>query len=494
MRTYIITQQEFKRKHPKGMQAATDNDYTRLANLLYELVKSQRIGDITETEIRQVALNTALYMEDVVADTGIWRGFVTKHKELYGKYLPFYDIDERDYYLDEPNLQDVEFLLWMTFANTRPGRITNPETPALHDLAVKLYMVLDEAFEQLPVNDTLKDFFEEAVFADDFYRQRDVLKWLYFECYLTSLPGALQHMEEQGRKINQILHTTDSTGFYIAECVLPFKGKTGPLALLPQEWLAMTLRYNGKEKEAETIDRQRFLDYYPILIEKADMADGFSLKTVDGEQIHVTADRMNHPEEDCYRQKVMVASLVEYEGKWWLNGDSSWSDSQAVYDTVAAQHAASKSEYDIARWKQAIHDNGDSPMFYFANLEEMRSFLTDKHLVDSMDGIDGLRLDKNNDYTLFIESDNGLLQFAPGIARCICDEHNPLYDKAYAEDHAIECLFCGNGHLTRYLADHKLLPDARINSIRGKERGRELFQNNMDFFVRMIRRGEETAQ
>ena len=39
------------------------------------------------------------------------QAFILTHKELYGKYLPFYTPDDH-YYDDEVNLEDVRFLLW----------------------------------------------------------------------------------------------------------------------------------------------------------------------------------------------------------------------------------------------------------------------------------------------------------------------------------------------------------------------------------------------
>ena len=53
----------------------------------------------------------AAYFEDVISGMGIWRAFILTHKELYGKYLPFYTPDDH-YYDDEVNLEDVRFLLW----------------------------------------------------------------------------------------------------------------------------------------------------------------------------------------------------------------------------------------------------------------------------------------------------------------------------------------------------------------------------------------------
>lgn len=76
--------------------------------------QEEKLGDMDDGLVKAVALNLTLYFEDVLADAGIWRSFTDRMHELYGKYLPFYQIDEAEYLRDEPNLPDVMFIIWNT--------------------------------------------------------------------------------------------------------------------------------------------------------------------------------------------------------------------------------------------------------------------------------------------------------------------------------------------------------------------------------------------
>lgn len=72
---------------------------------------------------------------------------------------------------------------------------------------------------------------------------------------------------------------------------------------------------------------------------------------------------------------------------------------------------------------------------------------------------------------------------------------NPYYDKGKAEEGALTlCLMPEGSHpdLVLYLIEHDLVPDAMFNDINGKDHGRLLLQDNLDFMVRCMRRDIES--
>ena len=75
-------------------------------------------------------------------------------------------------------------------------------------------------------------------------------------------------------------------------------------------------------------------------------------------------------------------------------------------------------------------------------------------------------------------------------AKLICHPDNPYYDRAFAEDNSLLLVshdLCSPG-LLLYLIEHNLLPDAMLNDMRGREHGRHLMQENLEFLVRCMRR------
>lgn len=288
----FIPQQEIKRHHPKGMPSHTDGEYIQLARDLLGRIKDCDVADLTPQEQRDIAVNLALYYEDVLADAGIWRGFTDKMRALYGKPLPFYDVDNEDYMPDEPNIEDVQFIVWLTVVNSRlkSGKMINPETPALLMIAHELYPYMDELFEQLPVNDDLKAFFERAEFMDDFYLQRDVLKWLCYDCYLTAIPDAEDHLLEEAGQYTALYDGSVHGGLYLAESLIPYEEKTGPLALKPQQWLGLILRANGNKEKAGWAERQLADDFDMYRLLADEPGKGVTLEDVKGQTIFVATN------------------------------------------------------------------------------------------------------------------------------------------------------------------------------------------------------------
>ena len=114
MNTYeksMITLKDIRKGHPFGFSSATDTDYVRIANTVYEMLHyisfcAQR----TDEEMKRMAIKLTLYFEDIVSEIGLWRSFVHLHQSLYGKPLPFY-YTGMGYTEDEPNIYDIQYLL-----------------------------------------------------------------------------------------------------------------------------------------------------------------------------------------------------------------------------------------------------------------------------------------------------------------------------------------------------------------------------------------------
>lgn len=86
------------------------------------------------------------------------------------------------------------------------------------------------------------------------------------------------------------------------------------------------------------------------------------------------------------------------------------------------------------------------------------------------------------DYILMVDRAKGML-LAHDIARCIAAPGNSLYDKVYAQEHAMELLTergrCP-GDLLRYVCQNGWLPDA----VFPESDDRKLVADNWDFISR----------
>ena len=107
MKNIKIFPKDWLQLHPYKQSTPVDSYYTGIANRIYDIMeKTELVNSFEGEETKQICIRMAAYFEDVISGMGIWRAFILTHKELYGKYLPFYTPDDH-YYDDEVNLEDV---------------------------------------------------------------------------------------------------------------------------------------------------------------------------------------------------------------------------------------------------------------------------------------------------------------------------------------------------------------------------------------------------
>ena len=103
-----------------------------------------------------------MYFQDVIAQTGGWKTFTESYYALYNTYLPFYRLSD-SYIPDEINPEDIAFVLWTLkshFALYGPDEYTlqDPYNKDLLDLAQEVYKLMDEEFEEAPINEEPSSF------------------------------------------------------------------------------------------------------------------------------------------------------------------------------------------------------------------------------------------------------------------------------------------------------------------------------------------------
>lgn len=480
MKKTLVPKLEITRRHPKGMQSATDMEYSRVATEIVAAMETLNVTDIPKSGLKEIAVNVALYFEDVVADAGIWRSFAGRIKELYGRQLPFYDVDAESYFPDEPNEGDVKLLIWYTMLDVHYGKVGNPENEVLEKLARAAYGVIDRNFETVAVNEELKEYFQKADFTADYYTMRDAMKWLLYDCYLTYVPQMAGRIASRVEETMYGMRCTPQEAFYQLENILTYEQEIGPLELPAQEWMAMILRANGHQEEAERIAAQKYntMDFYKIL--ESDDNGGVTFEATDGRQFTVTAHNLNIPTEECYKKKCVFCSLVEYGGEMFANGGVKWFDDVAPFDKAREDDESQEKLHPV--YDKLIADNGGSRLFHFADGKELEKFLLENFpYADAK-----VSIHKGQEkITLFVPEDYSDIQIFPKGAYCVKDG-NPFYNEKWARNQALNFALSVSSEMRSYLISHGLLPDATINSSKGVERGNEVVQQNFDFLARAV--------
>lgn len=466
---------------------ASDYYYIKLARKLYELIRFSEIGrDEGWVLCEHFAMAATYYFEDVVSGVGIWQTFTSKHKELYGKYLPFYDLDE-EYYQDEINFEDICFLMWMILQKEKKGTFLNPENPFLIKMASMVYNVLDAEFEKAPINTEMLERLKDGFYFKDFFSVKFMLTHLVTDLYLFK-----PFVEERAAKVEDEVEgllgdSLNASSFtYAAESIMAFCEKTGPLSLYAKDWLAAMLVHWGMPEESERLAATKSLKYAVYLLKRYD-SEAICLEDVKGEEYIISRDSFKDlSDSTLLDNKSFIGSLVKYDGQWMLNGVSSWSLGTKLFDAYKDQMAITGCDPILYNTIMEINEN--HPMLYFKDHEEMLEWF-DKNI-----GLDERftlpeRMKKQRFFAIYVNEVRDIA-ILPDGALVIKDEYNPYYNKKIAEDQGINFIASTettSREMLHYLIEHNMLPDACINSLKGLERGKQLVQENMDFIARFMR-------
>lgn len=371
-----ITLEQFMLRQPAYPEvSSTDRYYLDVANRLLSIAADEHLFEAwPENVVREAALCVTGYYQDVIADAGIWHGFIDECMRLFGKKLPFYTVG--DGYTDyELNREDVRFMVWYTFTMVcEEKRIFDPMNDALLKGADRWYGYLDSIYEDAPIPADFRPAHElEITDPEDHELIMTLGNWLYLHCYLLTPANALTLREI----ISDPAVSKDETREELRRRLHQAMGEfpTGPLALYLREWLYLTIE-----------------------------------------------DRM---------------------------------------PPISGAGGKEKDEHPY--YTAFVSATGGKQIQYIATYEELNRFFIEK--LGWKEGEEHLpRLKGQRDFVLLVNPEKGML-LARGVARCIADPENPLYDRQYAYDHAMELLTIRGlcpGDLLRYVCERGWLADARF--------------------------------
>jgi len=111
-----ITLNDWLEYHPYNREVSSDHFYISLSNdIQHEMLLVDVEDQLVGADYKYLSCMLACYLEDIVSQTGIWRSFIDTHRNLYGKYLPFYYM--AGYEHGDLNLADIQFMIWHFCSN-----------------------------------------------------------------------------------------------------------------------------------------------------------------------------------------------------------------------------------------------------------------------------------------------------------------------------------------------------------------------------------------
>ena len=156
MKINKIVALDIRHSHPEHKSYDVDVYYVKFANQLLDEFKRLRLDldEQTGPILRYSAILLTNYLEDIIADSGVWRSFSALSQQMFGRPVPMFHNETEDYYPDEPSIMAIRFLIW--HAATEMDDIWwNADFEGFKRMAQVAYRLMVEAFEQIPVNEGL---------------------------------------------------------------------------------------------------------------------------------------------------------------------------------------------------------------------------------------------------------------------------------------------------------------------------------------------------
>ena len=180
-----ITLQQWLSRQPYTQTTDSDRYYTQLANRVYDLVKISPLKErLTEEATKSLCCDVVGYFADILSGTGLWATFLSHHRSLYGRTLPFFPAE--NYYDGEVNREDLRVLLWyLLCTHDSLHEILSPLDNRLITTADTIYDLLESEYETAPDSPLLQEFcLPELNDTDDPESRYRFAEWLFWDSFL----------------------------------------------------------------------------------------------------------------------------------------------------------------------------------------------------------------------------------------------------------------------------------------------------------------------
>jgi len=487
-----IYQKDWVALHPLSLQSSTDFYYIQLSNRILKLLEENiAVNEFSSSLKRQFAIVAAAYFEDVISNIGVWKGFRQIHFDKYGRYLPFLETTD-DYYLDEINPEDIQFLIWSILQfdviENEELRFLNIENPIISYVSLIIYEILDKEYESAPENEAFYNAVHSPRLASDFYLFREFVKWIHSKSYLSGLyPEKLINSQKEKLKNSTddyFKKNYNAINYAISNSMI-FTSPCSPLAISSTEWFA-EITTDIKVKEiAKSLEYKKTANYLIVDFDE----DVIKVKQIDDQSVMLDLDANSLESKEPFKtSNTVTCELAYFDRKWQVNGMAAFGLVDDKNNLKQDNLKQNEIESKIHTYQTTLTKNNGSPIAFFKNAKELATFLLKLFPDSPRDQLYPKDMKNDENIVVFTHPTLGLVML-PDMATLIKSKNNSLYNNRDASDHAISIL-CGAyvcpRVLLEYLITNNLIPDAYINSLKGTEYGRKLVQKNLDFIIRFF--------
>ena len=476
---------QWRKMHPDGMRSDSDQYYAGIASRVALILSHSGIDDAFPDgdALCDAAMRLTAYFEDLCTDMGLWKTLTDTCQKRYGKPLPFFDTT--DYYPGEPNMQDVQLLLWDIIQSLDADRFINPENPGIAWASGDIYGVFDREYDDAPDTPELIDYLHDPSMQSNFWQMRSRLEWLFMNSYI-SLRGLLD-FEDALEDIKDSHYAEQQA--YITYVEHLFTDRHNLAMLTPPEWLTAL---SGQRIDIDTslfINRcYRIFENDAETVRVRDLVDGTELSVEKCSFEERWINNLSLLGED----KDVFMGLVRYNDKYFQCGSLVEIPSDGLDSMLekVRQHDYQRSLMP-SNEKMFYKASYGEHIVFLKGIDQLKDFYDNRlHVPLTGDSLMHMRdtvREQTDDGMMAIMAtpDHGILLIT-GYIPAIKHKNNPFYDPEYSDKYGQGLLM--NPRAIDYSAvctmiDHGMLSDLSLNSLKGKEYGRKQLQDNIQFIA-----------
>lgn len=482
-------------RHPGGFLFETDMAYTELANKIYDIICDILPTDFTHQETKEISADIAVHCEDVISGTHLFETFSRIYQRMFHFSLPFYD-DNEDNDNNGFNLNALRFVVWHSIMTQNLNRLINPMNQGVKMIAEAVLDMLKIHAANLPANEEMVDYLYSEEVQTDPIETKKVLMWLMYDCYLGRWELHDSHEESIRRLLNG--HGNESMVKYAERSLCTFTSRTWPLSLKPQTIYAEMIRIEMDDDNDDIARAIESITFAPLGLYHITSCDSNYLTVQDyhAKTYTIAIDSFDYNPQGEIKRNLhtdVIASFISMDNKTWhVNGICSFTNgTQDEFDTYCnnSKHSDELIDRRMHQFDDYINQHGGKRLFFFKDRGDYIGWLKKELHMRNVDSIDLDIIPDGQPLTAYIEtSGNMIICFnTEAIKHPDNKYYNSIEGREYGFNTFIEPNSC-SPEFAKFLIENNLLPDALINDTHGMERGRQLLQENIEFFARCIRR------
>ena len=486
------------RRHPGGYLFETDMAYTELANMIYDIICDKLPSDFTHQEAIEISADIAVYCEDIASSTHLFETFSRLYRRMFHYSLPFYDDEDTD--INGFSLNALRFVVWHSIMTQNLNRVINPMNQGVRMIAEGVLDMLKNHTTELLANEEMADYLYSEEAQSDPIETKKVLMWLMYDCYL----GRWELHDSHEDSIRMLLdgHGNEKMISYADRSLCALKSRTWPLSLKAQTIYAEMIRLEMEDDNDEMALAIENMKTAPLGLYHIMACNNHYLIVQDyqGKSYEIAMNSFDYnPQNEIEKNNHtdVIASFISIDNKTWhVNGICSFANgTQDNFDAYCQDHQKSNEliEKRMHQFDGYINQHGGKRLFFFEDRDAYAQWLKKDLHMKNVDDTNMSVIPDEQPLTAYIEtSGNMIICFnTEAIKHPDNKFYNPLEGREYGLDTFIDPDSC-SPEFAKFLIENNLLPDALINDSQGMEHGRQLLQENIEFFARCIRRDIDT--